>query len=174
MHDNLAAVLFDEGQNIDGLLAAFVQRQLKSELNVKGVLQKRGHAGGDCHCRDMDLQVIGTSKIFRISQPLGRGSSGCRLHPGALADCCVYLEQQLHAGVDLLVLNRFGKGESDGRGFRDLISIALSLGIPVLTAVRPTYLPAWQEYSDGCGSTLPFSAELVEKWMRMLLPRQAA
>ena len=133
---------------------------------MKGVLQSRGAADGECHCRDMDLQVIGSNKVFRISQSLGQGSGGCRLHPGALAECCAFLEQQLLDGADLLVLNRFGKGESDGRGFRDLISLAMTLEIPVLTAVRPTYLAAWQEFSDGCGTTLPFSPGCVEEWIR--------
>ena len=174
MYNNLAAILFDEGQDIDALLAAFVQRRLASGLNVVGVLQSRGVGSGECHCREMDLHVIGTDRTFRISQSLGRGSSGCRLHPGALADCCVFLENQLRAGVDLLVLNRFGKGESDGSGFRDLISRSLEHDIPVLTAVRPTYLAAWQEFSDGYGSTLPFSADLAEDWITSLQPCCAA
>ena len=139
-----------------------------------GVLQSRGSAGGDCHCRDMDLQIIGKSRSFRISQPLGQGASGCRLHLGALADCCVYLEHQVRAGADLLVLNRFGKGESDGRGFRDLISLALEYETPVLTAVRPAYLAAWQEFSGGCGSTLPFNTDLVEDWILSLQQCRAA
>lgn len=170
MYNNLAAIHFDEEQDIDLLLAAFVQRKRASGLKVMGVLQSRGDAGGECHCTDMDLRVIGSSTTFRISQALGRGSSGCRLHPGALADCCVYLEHQLQAGADLLVLNRFGKGESDGRGFRDLIYLALALDIPVLTAVRPTYLAAWHEFCDGCGQLLPPSLEHVQDWSNQLPP----
>ena len=170
----LAAIEFDDGQDIDGLLACFVQAQQRWGLIVKGVLQDRGQAGGECYCADMDLLAIGSDRVFRISQSLGAGSSGCRLHPGALADCSAYLEQEIEQGADLLVLNRFGKGESEGRGFRDLICMALSRGIPVLIAVRPAYLVAWEQFSGDYGITLPFDRNAVSQWFAELDPAHAA
>ena len=56
----------------------------------------------------MDLTSIGSKRVFRISQPLGRGSHGCRLHPGALAECSAFLGSELDAGADLLILNHYG------------------------------------------------------------------
>lgn len=170
----LAAIQFDDGQDIDDLLASFVQAQQQWGLTVKGVLQDRGLAGSACHCADMDLRAIGSHRVFRISQSLGAGSSGCRLHPGALADCSAYLEQGIEQGADLLVLNRFGKGESDGRGFRDLICMALSKGIPVLIAVRPAYLAAFEQFSGDYGVSLPFDRNAVDRWFSELNPARAA
>ena len=106
--------------------------------------------------RDMDLKVIGSHANFRISQSLGKGSSGCRLNPGALAECSAFLQNEISRGCDLLVLNRFGKGESEGRGFRDLISLALANNIPVLTAVRPAYKVSFEEFAGEFGLVIPF------------------
>lgn len=49
------------------------------------------------------------------------GAKGCRLDPRALAALSGSLLGELDAGTQLLVLNRFGKGESEGHGFRAVI-----------------------------------------------------
>lgn len=173
-HTPLGAVLFDDG-DIDGLLGEVADVLTAEGHVVRGALQSRGTASGSCHCADMDLVTIGSGQPFRISQPLGNGSRGCRLDPGALASCSSFLAQELADGADLLILNRFGRGESEGRGFRDLIASALALDIPVLTAVRPTYAPHWATFSAGLGCCLPAEREAVLNWAREQLGiRQAA
>jgi hypothetical protein len=167
-YQTLAAVRFETG-DIDGLFADIANRLLNNGHRVCGVLQSRGEMHGDCHCADMDLHVIGSSRTFRISQSLGNGSHGCRLHPGALAECAAYLEKQLDHGAELLILNRFGRGESEGRGFRDLIGHALGLGIPVLTAVRPTYQDEWQDFGSGLSCDLPMKESAVLNWFNNMI-----
>lgn len=163
MHTPLAAIRFETG-DIDGFLADIAASLQARGLSVRGVLQSRGAAGGECHCADMDLSTIGSGRTFRISQPLGNGSRGCRLHPGALAECSSFLEKELEHGADLLILNRWGRGESEGRGFRDLIGTAVMLNIPVLTAVRPTYADAWTEFGTGAACDLPMEHAAILDW----------
>ncbi|WP_425040681.1 DUF2478 domain-containing protein [Primorskyibacter sp. S187A] len=160
----LAAIRFESG-DIDGFLADIARSLSECDMRVRGALQTRGAEGGECHCADMDLTTLGSNRTFRISQPLGNGSRGCRLHPGALAECASYLEQELEAGADLLILNRFGRGESEGRGFRDLIGKAMTLGVPVLTAVRPTYAEAWADFGAGLACDLPMERAAVLDWV---------
>jgi hypothetical protein len=69
---------------------------------------------------------------------------------------------------DLLILNRFGKGEAEGRGFRDVMSQALLAGIPVLTAVRETYAAEWQEFSGDMGYDLEPEFAAVMGWVDMV------
>lgn len=159
----LAAIRFDD-QDIDGFVAGLVEVLRSAGWRLSGVLQSRGIADAECHCSDMDLTSIATGEVFRISQPLGNGSHGCRLHPGALAQCSEVLAGELTTNPDLLVLNRFGQGESEGRGFRDLIARALELGIPVLTTVRPKYASAWADFGGELASDLPFDADAVSAW----------
>ena len=170
----LAAIRFGDNQNIDQLLEEVVNEFQKSGKLVRGALQLRGSGAGECYCADMDLRLISSGQVFRISQPLGSGSAGCRLHPGVLAECSACLEQQIEKGCDLLVLNRFGKGESEGRGFRDLISKALLSGIPVLTATRATYADAWNEFSGEMGIELPCERSSIYKWYEALNGADAA
>ncbi|WP_323005206.1 DUF2478 domain-containing protein [Pseudorhodobacter sp.] len=160
---SLAAIRFDHG-DIDGFLATTAQTLTGMGYRVRGALQTRGAVGGECHCADMDLTTLGSNRVFRISQPLGNGSHGCRLHPGALAECSAFIEQELGQGADLLILNRFGRGESEGRGFRDLIGKAIALGVPVLTAVRPTYAEAWGAFGAGMACDLMMDQDAVLKW----------
>ena len=170
----LAAIRF-ETDDVDALLSDAAAALTAERLVVRGVLQSRGEVSGDCHCADMDLTSIGTGQVFRISQPLGTGSRGCRLDPGALAECSAHLEAELAAGADLLILNRFGRGESEGRGFRDLICAALARGVPVLTAVRPTYADAWAAFGGGAATDLPVHREAVCDWAhRAMAVRHAA
>lgn len=169
----LAAILFDRG-DIDGFLAEITDALTKEGRVVRGALQTRGIASGECHCADMDLTTIGSNRTFRISQTLGNGSRGCRLHPGALADCSSFLSAELAQGADLLILNRFGRGESEGRGFRDLIAVALANRTPVLTAVRPTYLSQWQEFCGGQGKELRMDRAVIQAWLADQLPLKVA
>ena len=133
----LAAIRFDT-EDVDGFVAGLVGDLRAAGWRLSGVIQSRGVADAECHCADMDLTSISTGEVFRISQPLGNGSRGCRLHPGALAQCSAQLERELHGEVDLLVLNRFGRGESEGRGFRDLIARAGS-ETPMVIGVTGSY-----------------------------------
>ena len=170
----LAAVRFDH-EDIDAFLAVVAAKLAEKGLIVRGAVQSRGATGGECHCADMDLTTFGSNRIFRISQPLGNGSHGCRLHPGALAECSVFIEGELSQDVDLLVLNRFGRGESDGRGFRDLIGAAMALDIPVLTAVRPAYAQAWHDFGEGVACDLSMDLGAVMAWCAaQTTARQAA
>ncbi|WP_113911486.1 DUF2478 domain-containing protein [Roseovarius dicentrarchi] len=159
----LAAVRLEHG-DIDGFLGEIAQTLARTGIRVRGALQTRGAEGGECHCADMDLTTLGSGRVFRISQPLGNGSRGCRLHPGALADCSTFIEAELEQGADLLILNRFGRGEAEGRGFRDLIGKAMALEVPVLMAVRPTYQEAWAEFGDGLACDLPMTHDAVLTW----------
>lgn len=173
-YPTLAAIRFETG-DVDSLFADVSDTLLNSGYRVRGVLQSRGEMEGDCHCADMDLHAIATPRKFRISQPLGNGSHGCRLHPGALAECAAYLETELDRGAELLVLNRFGRGESEGRGFRDLIGQAIGRGIPVLTAVRPTYQDEWRDFGEGLSCDLPMQKGAVLNWFNhMVEARHAA
>lgn len=163
----LAAIHVDHG-DIDGFLAGIARELTARGLTVRGALQTRGAVGGECHCADMDLTTLGSHRVFRISQPLGNGSRGCRLHPGALADCSTFIEAELEQGADLLILNRFGRGESEGRGFRDLIARAMVLDVPVLTALRPTYADAWRDFGAGAACDLTPDRDAVLRWFTSL------
>ncbi|TQV76104.1 DUF2478 domain-containing protein [Denitrobaculum tricleocarpae] len=161
----LAAVRCDHG-DVDALLNEVGQTLCGQGKRVQGALQTRGLDNGECHCADMDLQIIGSDRSYRISQSLGPQSRGCRLNSGALAECAAYLEQNLSSDVDLLILNRFGRGESEGKGFRDLIGAAIASDVPVLTALRPAYVEAWAAFGAEMACELPTERSAVLDWFQ--------
>lgn len=132
---------------------------------VIGFLQWEGTGDGEC-CGEIALQDIGTGELVAISQALGSGARGCRLDPQALAAVAGSLLARLDDHTDLLVLNRFGKGESEAQGFRAVIEEACVRGIPVLTVVRDEYLPAWNQFSGELGCLLAPDRQDVLDWAR--------
>lgn len=53
----------------------------------------------------------------------------------------------------------------EGRGFRDLMTSALGAGIPVLTALRPTYQASFQTFAGDLGIELSFDRFSIEAWL---------
>ena len=72
--------------------------------------------------------------------------------------------------VDLLVINRFGRAESLGRGLRSCFERAIEADVPVLTAVRIPYDEAWRNFHDGIGLQLTCDVEPVTAWVANLAP----
>lgn len=141
----IAALSFDQGEDIDAVLEEVICNLQTKGFRVAGYLQRETAETEDC-CSITDLESIAKGTKIRISQALGPGARGCRLDSNGLAEASGALIGELEEGVDLLVLNRFGKGESEGQGFRAVIQKAMEMNIPVLTAVREAYRPSWEEF----------------------------
>lgn len=161
----LGAVRFTHDEPVDLILEAVV-RQLKADgFRVTGYLQREAQDGDGC-CSPVQLENIADGRMFHITQPLGSGSRGCRLDPQALANRCGPLSKDLDEGVDILVLNRFGRGESEGQGFRAVIEEAFQKGIPVLVAVRDPYVDAWHAFGGVFAEDLPANEQEIVDWCR--------
>lgn len=159
----IAAMRFGDGDGVDTVLEAVIRSVRVRGHAVAGYLQRETSDGPGC-CAIMHLEDIERGTLTRISQALGPGSRGCRLDPRALAAVSGQLLATLGPGTDLVVLNRFGKGEADGQGFRSVIGAACDLGIPVLTAVRETYEPAWSAFTGGMGLFLLPDTKAATQW----------
>ena len=117
------------------------------------------------HMCDMDVRVLPEGPTIRISQSLGADAKGCRLNPNALEEAVAITERELPKGADLLIVNKFGKHEADGRGFRDAIASALALGIPVLVGASKTNVAALAAFSEGMAVELPPEPEVLRDWV---------
>lgn len=164
----LAAVRYGKDDAIDALLEAVVRDLQARGARVAGYVQRESDTGAGC-CPTTHLEDVTSGVRHVISQPLGAGARGCRLDPQALAALCGELQARLAGGVDLLVLNRFGKGESQGHGFRAAIERAMLAHVPVLTAVQDAYLDAWQDFAGDFGTVLPAARDAVEDWAGAVL-----
>jgi hypothetical protein len=66
--------------------------------------------------------------------------------------------------MDLLVINRFGRAESLGRGLIGCFVAALEANIRVLTAVRAPYVDSWVNFHGGLAAELPPEVQAVVDW----------
>ncbi|NIY72167.1 DUF2478 domain-containing protein [Marivivens donghaensis] len=117
----------------------------------------------------MDLHLIPDGDIIRISQNLGPLSSGCRLDGAALEQAAGKVQSKLAGDPQMLLANKFGKQEAEGRGFRPVVGEALAAGIPCLLAVRDETVPAFIEFTEGMGEELPNNVDAVMAWAKQTL-----
>lgn len=114
---------------------------------------------------DMDVQVLPDGPALRISQDLGRDSRGCRLDPQALETAVGLVASAMAEGADLLFVNKFGKHEAEGRGFREVIAAALTRDIPVIVGVNRQNLAAFEAFAGGLAVTLPPREAALLAWV---------
>ncbi|MBI1217541.1 MAG: DUF2478 domain-containing protein [Rhodobacteraceae bacterium] len=169
----IAAIRSPEGVAADAVLAR-AAAQLRAEgVVLAGFTQATtpGRRGGVTVVEDL---VSGLR--HPITQDLGPGSGACSLDPAALAGVAAVLLARLDQPVDLLVVNRFGKGEAEGRGLRAAIERAVLAGVPVLTVLRAGYAEAWDQFTDGAAVVLEPEDEAILNWARaaILAARAAA
>ncbi|WP_308915016.1 DUF2478 domain-containing protein [Jannaschia sp. LMIT008] len=143
-----------------------VARDLQAHgLRLAGVVQVNVERPGSERC-DMDAIVLPNGPTFRISQSLGAASRGCRLDPRGLEAAVGTTMARLEDGADLLIVNKFGKQEALGRGFRPAIAAALERGTDVLVGVNSLNLGALRAFSDGVGTALPPDRDVLVAWAR--------
>ena len=155
-----------EGRGAADRLMAEVAGQLLTEgWPLAGAVQVNLDAGPGRRAR-MELHVLATDRVLRISQDLGLGSRGCRLDTGGLEDAAGLAEASLELGPRLVIVNKFGKQEADGRGFRPLIGRALTMGLPVLTSVSAANITEFERFADGMATRLPPRRPAILNWAR--------
>ena len=78
--------------------------------------------------------------------------------------------RSLDTDPDLLILNKFGKVEAEGRGLLDLVAMAVERGIPVMIGVPIRNLAPWRDFAGGM--SVEFSDDLSEiaDWLNRTFP----
>ncbi|AMY70710.1 3-dehydroquinate dehydratase [Frigidibacter mobilis] len=108
----LAALCPEDTAECDSALGALVDRLALQGRRAVGAVQVQSLAG----TRVMELRLLPSGGLLRISQDLGPAAQGCRLDADALEAAVMATEAALAAApADLLVVNRFGRLEAEGR-----------------------------------------------------------
>lgn len=147
----------------DLLLHQVAQAIIKAGYRPAGTAQINTERPDAGPC-DMDVLVLPKGPTLRISQSLGREARGCRLDPEALETAVGLVQTRLPAS-DCLIVNKFGKHEADGRGFRAVIGDALALELPVLVGVNALNADAFLEFSGGIAKRMEPRAYDIEQWL---------
>jgi hypothetical protein len=75
----------------------------------------------------------------------------------------------------MLIINKFGKHEADGRGFRGAIAEAAARGIPVLVGLNSLNAEAFHAFTAGLAVQIPADMNELLIWsLAEVEPRVAA
>ncbi len=152
----------------DALLTGMARNLMSEGLSVHGAIQVNVERGGDRLC-DMDVELLHSGQCMRISQSLGAGARGCQINTGELENAVAAITAAFDHNADLLVINKFGKTEAGGGGFRNLIGEALAQGVPVLTCVNAMNLEAFEAFSAGLHVMLNPDHATITNWCKAAL-----
>jgi hypothetical protein len=167
---DLAALVYEPGQNPDALLRAFA-----GELNMRGYravgLVQRGQ-----HCADAELSavLVHSGEELPLLQDLGSCAEGCRLDVGRLLEAGSQVAAAIEAGADLVIINRFGRREREGKGLCYLIDRALDADIPVVIAVPSHRFIDWIRFAEGMSVKLACERRALQAWWSAVSARSAS
>ncbi len=150
----------------DPRIASVARQLMQSGLRLCGTIQVNTERGIGRHC-DMDLMVLPNGLTLRISQDRGKWARGCRLDAGSLELAVAQVATALDEGADLLVINKFGKHEAEGRGFRAVIAAALDREVPVLVGLSPLNREAFDIFSGGLGREVSANLGAILNWANL-------
>ncbi|MFZ9036906.1 MAG: DUF2478 domain-containing protein [Gammaproteobacteria bacterium] len=157
-----AAVVYSPGSGGRKALQRFVERLKARDVSVGGLLQEvvvdsEGVVTGFC------AVDVSTGRRFPITRPVTRDDE-CGLDVSALVETTGIVRNAIAERPDLIVVEKFGDQEQNGKGLSDEILQTIATGIPLLVAVPEAALPIWQERTGELGSVLDCSEEALEQW----------
>ncbi|MFO1148069.1 MAG: DUF2478 domain-containing protein [Alsobacter sp.] len=158
------ALVYDHGPTFDLAIADIVRELKQRGLRLAGISQTNLPREGRVRC-DMMVEELSSGHRLKISEDRGSGAHGCRLDLSAMAEAVALVEQALETSVDLLVLNKFGKEEAEGRGFRNSMATSIERGIPVLVGVPQRNLAAFRAFCGGIAVEREAASSTVSDWV---------
>lgn len=162
----LAYVTLQGRGRTDALIAEVAALLTADGVRLAGTVQSN-HERPDRRKCDMDLAVLPDGPIVRISEDRGDLARGCTLDSGALEQTVLAVQQRL-AGAEVLIVNKFGKREAEGKGLVPVIAEALDLGLPVLIGVNGLNLAAFLVFAGEKVTVLPANAPSVASWCKAM------
>ncbi|WP_312949031.1 DUF2478 domain-containing protein [Agrobacterium sp.] len=160
----LGYVNMTDGEEMDLCLSQVVTLFEEAGIKPSGAIHAPYKGANRSKC-DMDLKILPDGPVLRISQDLGELSTGCRLDSAALEAATA--EAAAHSdGATVLVVNKFGKHEAEGRGFVPLIVEAMENDKPVVIGVNGLNLDAFLSFSGGMAERLDADPHGIVQWVQ--------
>jgi hypothetical protein len=162
----LLALVYDDSLVADQMLASLGYSLREQGIAVRGLVQRNKPVAERVKC-DMDLEELGSGKVFHISKDRGALARGCRLDVEMLLIAGEVLEDALEHGCDLLIVNKFGRTEAEGGGFRDLLARSVAHEITTIVGVPRRNADSWLHFTGGLSDLCPVEdTEYLAAWVR--------
>ncbi len=161
---DLAALVYTEGENPDDLLHEFASDLNANGRRAVGIVQLGRHRID----ADLSAMLMPAGEQLRLHQDPDRYSAGCRLDVGQLTSAGERIARTLDEGADILIVNRFGRQEREGKGLAHLIGRALCDDIPVVVAVPSHHFDDWIKFAGGMTVKLHCDHESLDAWWSLV------
>lgn len=142
----IMALIYTDSDAADRALRAVAVTLLERGCKLAGLVQHNTARPGRSRC-DMVLEELASGELLGISQDRGPMARGCALDVDQLLKAMQIVRASLASGPDLVILNKFGKTEAEGAGFRPLIAEAIEAGLPLLIAVPWRNIESWRNFT---------------------------
>jgi hypothetical protein len=161
---DLAALVYGPGQDPDRILSGFAADLHASGHLAVGLVQL-GHRRFDSVLCATLLHSGENMSLFRDSDdPAG----GRRLDLDRLRDAGERIAAAIERGADIVIVNRFGRQECEGKGLSPLIAHALRADIPVVIAVPGHRFADWIRFAQGMSVKLPCNRLALDAWWQSI------
>jgi nucleoside-triphosphatase THEP1 len=174
-HGSILALVYTESAVADSVLRDVATELADAGLTLAGLVQHNPLRPARTRC-DMMLEDLSTGDLLEISEDRGPSARGCILMVDRLLVAIETVRSGLAQHPDLVILNKFGKTESEGRGLRSLIADVVCSGLPLLIAVPFRNLDNWRAFAGGLSNEIVLGtrAEAIDavygELSRMLAP----
>jgi hypothetical protein len=157
---DVAALVYGPGQEPDRILSGFAADLTASGRLAAGLVQlghRRPHAA-------LSARLLHTGENVPLFRDSESSAGRPRLDLGRLHDAAESIAGAIDRGVDIVIVNRFGRQECEGRGLSRLIACALDADIPVLIAVPGRHFADWIRFTKGMSVKLPCNRRALDAW----------
>ena len=118
--------------------------------------------------------LVHTGEELQLFQNLGACAVGCKLDVGRLLDAGAQsIAGAIDQGADLVIVNRFGRQEREGKGLTYLVERALERRYPGGDRCAEPSLRGRIQFADGMSVKLPCDREALDAWWRAVSARNA-
>ena len=163
---DLAALVYEKHEAPDAILRNFAADLNSRGFHVVGMVQT-----GQCADASLSAVLVHTGEVLALAQDATSPTSGCKLDLGRLQNAAARVADAMEAGADLVIVNRFGKRERDGKGLARVIERALDADIPVVIAVSSDSFPEWIKFADGMSVKLHCDRASLQAWWQAVSSR---
>jgi nucleoside-triphosphatase THEP1 len=160
---DIAALVYGKPDEPDRVLQEFAQDLALRGYRVVGLIQTRLGDGG------VAVNVLPTGEMISLAQRLDALPKSHSRDPCDLAAAALQIDTLIETGADLLIINRFGKLEAEGKGLVGEIARALRIDIPVVVPVPAHRFPEWLSFCRGMGVKLPCRSDSLQCWWSAMI-----
>ncbi len=160
----ILAIVYSDGLAADRLISDLGYKIRDAGIAVAGIVQHNQFIRDRAKC-NMEVEELASGMVLKISEDRGKEARGCRLDRGALSEAAALLSASIENGPELVILNKFGKLEAEGRGLRDTLADAVQLGVPIIVGVPYRNIEQWRVFAGGLAEECAMGSSRPYEWL---------